>query len=116
MTFGVVPTSPEIGYGYINASVPLENILKAYPIEKFIEKPNLETAEQLIKDKKNYWNSGIFMFKASTIIKELSRYEPNIVDLCRKSLEDSSKDLDFQRIKKESFEKCPNIPILNDCS
>ena len=51
------------------------------------------------------------MFKASTIISELTRYEPKIVDLCRKSLDNSFKDLDFQRIKKNYFEECPNIPI-----
>ena len=57
------------------------------------------------------WNSGIFMFKASTIIKELTKYEPKIVDLCRKSLKKSTKDLNFQRIKNKPFEECPNIPI-----
>ena len=51
------------------------------------------------------------MFKASTIISELTRYEPKIVDLCKKSLDNSFKDLDFQRIKKNFFEECPNIPI-----
>ncbi len=111
VTFGISPNSPETGYGYIEAcdELTIKNI--SSNINKFIEKPTKELAEKLIKDKRYTWNSGIFMFKASTIIKELSRYEPKIVDLCRKSLEDSSKDLDFQRIKKESFEKCPNIPI-----
>ena len=98
VTFGVVPTSPEIGYGYINASVPLENILKAYPIEKFIEKPNLETAEQLIKDKKNYWNSGIFMAKSSTLIGEAKKYCKGLTSICKDSLDSSMLDLDFQRI------------------
>ena len=111
VTFGVVPTSPEIGYGYINASVPLENTLKAYPIEKFIEKPNLETAEQLIKDKKNYWNSGIFMAKSSTLINEATKYCKGLTTICKDSLDASLIDLDFQRINKEKFKDCPNISI-----
>ena len=95
VTFGVVPTSPEIGYGYINASVPLEKTLKAYPIEKFIEKPNLETAEQLIKDKKNYWNSGIFMAKSSTLINEATKYCKGLTSICKDSLDPNLLDLDF---------------------
>ena len=111
VTFGVVPTSPEIGYGYINASIPFDNILKAYPIEKFIEKPNLETAEQLIKDKKNFWNSGIFMAKSSTLINEAKKYCKDLTAICKDSLDSSLKDLDFQRIDKEKFKNCPNISI-----
>ena len=111
VTFGVVPTSPEIGYGYIHASVPLESELQAYPIEKFIEKPNLETAKQLIKDKKNYWNSGIFMAKSSTLIDEAKKYCKGLTSICKDSLDSSMLDLDFQRINKEKFINCPNISI-----
>ena len=111
VTFGVLPTSPEIGYGYINASVGIENELKAYKIEKFIEKPDLQTAEQLIKDKKNYWNSGIFMAKSSTLLAEADKYCKGLTSICKDSLDSSFLDLDFQRIKKESFKNCPNISI-----
>ena len=111
VTFGVVPTSPEIGYGYINASVPLESELKAYPIENFIEKPNLQTAEELLKDKKNYWNSGIFMAKSSTLIAEANKYCKGLTSICSNSLDSNLLDLDFQRIKKETFKNCPNISI-----
>ena len=111
VTFGVVPTSPEIGYGYINASVPIESSLRAYPIENFIEKPNLQTALELIKDKKNYWNSGIFMAKTSTLINEAEKYCKGLTSICRDSLDPNLLDLDFQRIKKETFKNCPNISI-----
>ena len=111
VTFGVLPTSPEIGYGYINASVPLESELKAYPVEKFIEKPNLRIAEKLLKDNKNYWNSGIFMAKSSTLISEAKKYCKGLTSICKDSLDSNLIDLDFQRIKKETFKNCPNISI-----
>ena len=111
VTFGVVPTSPEIGYGYINASVPIEKHLKAYPIEKFIEKPNLQTAEKLIKNKKNYWNSGIFMAKSSTLLSEAEKYCEGLCSICKDSLNSNLLDLDFERIDKETFKNCPDISI-----
>ena len=111
VTFGITPNSPETGYGYIESYEELTTKNKSSNIKKFIEKPTKKLAEKLIQDKRYSWNSGIFMFKASTIISELTRYEPKIVDLCKKSLDHSFKDLDFQRIKKNYFEECPNIPI-----
>ena len=111
VTFGVVPTSPEIGYGYINAEVPFEKELKAYPIKKFIEKPDLQTAQKLILDNKNYWNSGIFMAKSSILIAEANKYCQGLTSTCKDSLDSNLLDLDFQRIKKESFINCPNISI-----
>ena len=111
VTFGVVPSSPEIGYGYIKSSKPFSNKLEGLEIESFIEKPDLETAKKLIKDNKFTWNSGIFMFKAQEIIKEINKFSPNILDLCKKAMKKSIIDLDFQRIHKVSFEKCENISI-----
>ncbi len=111
VTFGIVPNSPETGYGYIEAFEELTVEKNFSEIKSFIEKPTREVAENLIQDKRYTWNSGIFMFKASSIIKELSKYEPNIVNLCRKSLDNKTKDLNFQRINKEYFELCSNIAI-----
>ena len=85
--------------------------MKAYPIKKFIEKPNLNTAEHLIKDKNNYWNSGIFMAKSSTLIAEADKYCNGLTSLCKDSLDSNLLDLDFQRLKKEPFKHCPNISI-----
>ena len=114
VTFGVVPRSPETGYGYIKSEKPFN--LKKFEglnILEFIEKPNLERAKELIKDKSFTWNSGIFLFKAKTIINEIKNLNPEIYNACKKILSHSLKDLDFQRIDKKSFDDCPNISIDN---
>ena len=112
VTFGIVPASPETGYGYIEAKDPLEiNSLKASPVLKFIEKPNLDIAKQLICDPRYTWNSGMFLFKASVLLKEIEQYAPNILKACKEALKDNLLDLDFQRLDKRAFENCPNISI-----
>ena len=111
VTFGVVPTSPEIGYGYIKAKKPFEDSIEGFDIESFIEKPDLETAQKLIKDDRYTWNSGIFMFKAKEIIKEIDNYCPEILSSCKKAINKSKFDLVFQRLDKASFEKCDDISI-----
>jgi len=112
VTFGIIPTSPEIGYGYIKADKPFDdNEIKGIKIESFLEKPDLATAKKLIKDKSFTWNSGMFMFKAKEIIKEIEKFHPKISFLCKESLNKSVSDLDFQRLDKDSFSKCENIPI-----
>ena len=112
VTFGVVPKTPETGYGYIKASKELDpkNIIGT-EIEEFIEKPNLPKAKELIKDKKYTWNSGIFLFKAKTILNEVSKFAPDVVSICKESLENISSDIGFQRLNKDIFFKCPNISI-----
>ena len=109
VTFGVIPNSPETGYGYIKASQPLsEKNLKGEFIDKFLEKPDFKKAKELIKDKKYSWNSGIFMFRAKTLLDEVNKFAPEVLQNCKKSLEKSIQDLDFQRLNRPSFEKCPN--------
>ena len=109
VAFGIIPNSPETGYGYIKASKPLsDNYLRGEKIEEFLEKPDIDKAKKLIKDKKFSWNSGIFMFRAKTLLDEINKYSPDILKYCKNSLENSTKDLDFQRLNKLSFEKCPN--------
>ena len=112
VTFGVIPDSPDTGYGYIKSELPLDGS-KVYGsnIESFIEKPDLETAKELIKDKRYTWNSGMFIFKANSILKEIKNHAPIILKYCKDALEESVFDLDFQRLKQESFKKCPNISI-----
>jgi len=112
VTFGIIPTSPEIGYGYIKADKPFDdNEIKGIKIEKFLEKPDLATAKKFIQDKSFTWNSGMFMFKAKEIIKEIEKFHPKISFSCKESLNKSVSDLDFQRLDKDSFSKCENIPI-----
>ena len=111
VTFGVVPTSPEIGYGYIKATKPFGEYIEGFDIESFIEKPDKETAQKFIKDNRFTWNSGIFMFKAKEIIKEINKFSPEILIHCKNAIDKSARDLDFQRLDKESFEKCEDISI-----
>ncbi len=111
VTFGIVPTRPETGYGYIKAEKPFNDNLQGIDIKEFLEKPDLEKAKEFINDKRFTWNSGIFMFKAKTIIEEIEKYSPDIVKYCHESLKQSRNDLDFERVEKKSFQKCPNISI-----
>ena len=113
VTFGIVPKSPETGFGYIQSTKPIIGKNEASKIDKFIEKPNLETAKRFILDERFTWNSGIFMFKASRILEELKKHTPQLLDICIESIENSSIDLDFLRINKKSFKNCPNISIDN---
>ena len=113
VTFGIIPDRPETGFGYIKSSS--QNNLENQPskIERFIEKPKLELAKKLLRDGRYTWNSGMFIFRASTIINEIEKYEPELLDICKKSIFKSSRDLDFLRIDKNLFSKCKNISIDN---
>ncbi len=112
ITFGVLPTKPETGYGYIKAENPFDKeIVEAIKIDKFIEKPDLDTARTFLEDKKYLWNSGIFAFKADIFINEVKKYSSKIFEICNSSLLNSENDLDFKRINKSYFSKCPNISI-----
>ena len=112
VTFGIKPNHPATGYGYIKSEeVFHEKAQKPSQIKEFIEKPKKELAEKFIEDKHYTWNSGIYMAKASTIIKELEKFTPEINIYCKESLEKKIKDLDFARLDKEAFAKCPEISI-----
>ncbi len=112
VTFGVIPEEPDTGYGYIKSAEPLEDSgIKGSRIDGFVEKPNLTTANELIKDKRYTWNSGMFLFKANIILEEVKNFSPEILNACKKSLEEKLFDLDFQRLNQDSFIKCPNISL-----
>ena len=111
VTFGVVPKSPEIGYGYIKAKKPFGDKIEGFNIERFIEKPDKKTAQKLIKDNRYTWNSGMFMFKAKEIIKEINIYAPEILISCKKAISKSKFDLVFQRLDKTSLKECEDISI-----
>ncbi|QDO83501.1 mannose-1-phosphate guanylyltransferase/mannose-6-phosphate isomerase [Shewanella psychropiezotolerans] len=108
VTFGIVPTSAEIGYGYIKAG---KSDNDAFNVEKFVEKPNLETAEAYISSGDYYWNSGMFMFKASRYLEELRNHCPEILNACERSMQVTNLDMDFIRVDKTEFEKCPDDSI-----
>ena len=113
VTFGIVPTCAETGYGYIEAKElnDDEDQIDGLEINKFIEKPNQEIAEKLIKDSRYTWNSGMFLFKASSIISELEKFSPEIINYCKIAIEKDVEDLDFLRLETESFKKCPKISL-----
>ncbi|RLB89490.1 MAG: mannose-1-phosphate guanylyltransferase/mannose-6-phosphate isomerase [Deltaproteobacteria bacterium] len=105
ITFGIVPSSPETGYGYIKKGKMIDSAIKACEIECFVEKPDQPHAQEYVASKEYCWNSGIFMFKTSVIIKELERYAPDMLNLCRQVIASGAQDLDFFRINRELFEK-----------
>ena len=112
VTFGIVPTAPETGYGYIEAAETFSSSnLKDVPIARFIEKPDRTTAEQFLSTGRFTWNSGMFLFKASAMLAELERLVPEVVSCCRAALEQDTADLDFLRLEREAFAKCPNVAI-----
>lgn len=109
VTFGIVPTYPETGYGYIKKGVSLHDA--AYVVDEFVEKPDLITAASYLSSGQFLWNSGMFMFKASSYLNELKKYSPMILECCHSALDKTSTDLDFVRLDKEAFQKCPSDSI-----
>ncbi len=112
VTFGIVPQSPETGYGYIKSKKEFNNsTIEGFNIESFVEKPNKETASQFIKDKRYTWNSGMFLFKAKLVLNEIEKSNPDIIEHCKKALKKGVEDLDFFRIDAKEFYECPNLSI-----
>ncbi len=109
VTFGIVPTEPETGYGYIKLST--ENVGPAYTVASFVEKPNLETAQRYLKSGDYYWNSGMFAFKASSFLSELQKFNPVMLEKCQQALKRAQIDMDFVRLDKEIFATCPSDSI-----
>ncbi len=110
VTFGITPTTPETGYGYIKQGRKFSS--SSYEIDAFIEKPNIELAKKYLESTDTYlWNSGMFMFKVSDYLNELKKYRPNIFVSCQKAMENVVKDVDFLRPNKESFFDCVSESI-----
>jgi len=109
VTFGIVPTHAETGYGYIEAQMSANE--SSHPISRFVEKPNTNTAEKYITAGNFFWNSGMFMFKASTLLNEMKKFRPDILNACDQALEQSSHDMDFTRLDSVSFKQCPSESI-----
>ncbi len=109
VTFGIVPTDANTGYGYIKASH--KNINGAYKVEEFVEKPNLKTAQTYLEKGNYLWNSGMFMFQARTFIDELTTHAPSIVISVNNAVNNAIQDLDFIRLDKQAFESSPSDSI-----
>lgn len=111
VTFGVVPTHPETGYGYIKASEPLAGNGEGASVAQFVEKPNLETAEQYLAEGSYTWNSGMFVFPAKALLAELAELNPELVKHSKIALEKAEQDLDFIRLNEQAFGQCEDISI-----
>lgn len=104
VTFGVVPTSPETGYGYIRRGAGAG---PSYPIAEFVEKPSAERAAAYLQSGDYLWNSGMFMLRADVYLAELSRYAPAMGVACDAALKAAQRDLDFTRLPADQFGQCP---------
>ncbi len=116
ITFGIVPQSPETGYGYIKKGEILDSGLhkigiNAVKVDKFVEKPDFETAKKYLESGEYFWNSGIFLFKSRVVLDELKKFTPEIFHASKEAFEKGKKDLDFFRLDSASFEACPSDSI-----
>ena len=117
VTFGIVPTGPETGYGYIRRgnAKPLHedsnNSALAYCVAQFVEKPDLQTAQDYVASGDYYWNSGMFLFRASRYLNELKQFRPDIYQACQEAMQVIEPDLDFVRVNKNAFMQCPDDSI-----
>ncbi|WP_017800240.1 mannose-1-phosphate guanylyltransferase/mannose-6-phosphate isomerase [Winslowiella toletana] len=121
VTFGIVPSYPETGYGYIKRSEAIDedgaadtDVVYAgnsFKVDSFVEKPDSATAEKYVSSGEYYWNSGMFLFKASRYLEELKKYRPDIYSACCDAVAKVDPDLDFIRVNEEVFSRCPDESI-----
>jgi len=109
-TFGIVPSVAETGYGYINKGAQLASG-NGYCVEQFVEKPNQETAQAYLDSGNYFWNSGMFLFSASTYLQELKRHAPDIFESCHQAYASLESSEDFQRIPEPIFASCRSDSI-----
>jgi len=113
VTFGIAPTQPETGYGYIKTDNKnfLHGNKRLFAIEEFVEKPDLQTAIEYLESGQYYWNSGIFMMQASVWLDAIQKYEPEIYKQCSEAVAKGSEDGIFFRVDQEAFEQSPDNSI-----
>lgn len=112
VTFGIVPNSPETGYGYIQRGDAIsDEYNSAYKVARFVEKPKIEIALEYVASGEYYWNSGMFMFKASKFLKELGKFRPDILENCKASIAAVEENTNFTSIPKDIFSQCPDESI-----
>jgi mannose-1-phosphate guanylyltransferase/mannose-1-phosphate guanylyltransferase/mannose-6-phosphate isomerase len=111
VTFGIVPTAPETGYGYIRRGPALPGRTDSYRVAAFVEKPPRAQAEQYLADGAHYWNSGMFLFPVALVLAELERLAPEILAAARRAIAGGKSDLDFFRLAPGPFTEAPSISI-----
>ena len=107
VAFGVPPTAPETGYGYIRRGGPVEGAVGCFRIDSFVEKPDAARAQEFLDAGGYAWNSGMFVFSAAAYLEELERLQPDMLASCRKAVASASDDLDFLRLGEDAFAGCP---------
>jgi len=110
-TFGIVPTAPETGYGYIERGTPFPKLDGVFRVSAFVEKPDRSRAEDFLAGGVHFWNSGMFLFPVRRYIEELKRFEPGILAAAEASLAKAGRDLDFVRLDPASFAEARNLSI-----
>ena len=108
VTFGIVANEPNTGYGYIKKG---ESQGPGFTVDAFVEKPSIDVAKEYLESGDYFWNSGMFLFKASRYLEELKKHRPDIYEACQLSMEDISKDNDFLRVNEIVFNACPSDSI-----
>jgi mannose-1-phosphate guanylyltransferase/mannose-6-phosphate isomerase len=111
VTFGIVGREPETGYGYIERGQPLEKSADCYRVARFVEKPDEATARRFIDSGRFYWNSGMFVIKASRYLEELGKYRKDILDSAKAAWASATRDLDFVRLDEKAFLASPSVSI-----
>ena len=109
-TFGIVPTAPETGYGYIQSGAALD-AEGCFKVAKFVEKPDRETAQGFVSAGNFFWNSGMFLFRADAYLKELAQFNPAIAKASEEAVTKGYRDLDFCRLDEAAFTACPSDSI-----
>ncbi|MEY4140340.1 MAG: hypothetical protein RLZZ371_2522, partial [Pseudomonadota bacterium] len=113
VTFGITPDAPETGYGYIQSGMSYDNVdtAEARHIARFVEKPDLATAQSYLADGSYLWNSGLFMMRASVWLSAMGVCRPDILAACQAAWEQGKTDSEFVRVDKEAFAQCPSDSI-----
>jgi mannose-1-phosphate guanylyltransferase/mannose-6-phosphate isomerase len=111
VTFGIKPNSPATGFGYIERGSILNAAKNSFSVARFVEKPDLATARQFLASGNFFWNSGMFVFKASVYLNELKRLRPDIYAAAQLAWQQSTNDMDFCRLDEAAFSKCPSESI-----
>ncbi|MDC1018357.1 mannose-1-phosphate guanylyltransferase/mannose-6-phosphate isomerase [Pseudomonadales bacterium] len=108
VTFGIVAHEPNTGYGYIKKG---QSQGPGFAVDAFVEKPSIEVAKEYLESGDYFWNSGMFLFKASRYLEELKKHRPDIYEACQLSMEGTSTDNDFLRVNESAFDACPSESI-----
>jgi mannose-1-phosphate guanylyltransferase/mannose-6-phosphate isomerase len=111
VTFGMRPTAPETGYGYIEVGEPLAGAPGVHALARFVEKPDQATAAALVDGGRHLWNSGMFVFTAATMLAELETWAPEVLRHAAEAVAKRRQDLDFIRLDPDAFAACPNISL-----